>query len=46
MDLKINKKEQKTLYKAITEYEENHYETEDDKWQDIVNNLSIKLRGL
>lgn len=27
------------IKKALVEYEENHYETEDDEWQKIINNL-------
>jgi hypothetical protein len=27
------------IKKALVEYEENHYETEDDEWQRIINNL-------
>lgn len=27
------------IYKALVEYEENHYEMEDDKWQKQINKL-------
>lgn len=27
------------IKKALIEYEENHYEAEDDKWQEIINDL-------
>lgn len=30
------------IYKALVEYEENHYEMEDDKWQKQINKLIEK----
>lgn len=39
----INKIELNLLIKAINEFEKNHYETENNKWQKIINNLSLKL---
>ena len=44
MKLELNEEEVKILKNAINEYEENHYESEDDKWQYTINNIVIKLR--
>ena len=30
------------IHDALVEYEENHYETEDDEWQELVNSLIEK----
>ena len=27
------------IYKALVEYEENHWDTEDNRWQKIINEL-------
>lgn len=38
--------DQLTILKdALTEYEEAHWATEDDKWQDSVNNLRDLVRN-
>ena len=43
-EINLSKKEWEILDKALVEYEKNHYESEDDKWQDIVNSLQDKIR--
>jgi hypothetical protein len=44
--MKFTKKQIEMLKIAIREYEENHYSSEDDKWQVVVNNLIEKLKSL
>jgi hypothetical protein len=41
--MKFTKIELEILDQALTEYEENHYQSEDDSWQKIINNLMIKI---
>jgi len=41
--INFNKKQLEILNKAVKEYEENHYDMEDDKWQEEINTLYFKI---
>ena len=35
----LTKKDKEIIKKAIIEYERNHYESENQEWQDVINKL-------
>ena len=42
----FNEEELKIIKKAVDEYEENHYESNDIKWQNTIDKLIDKLSGV
>lgn len=38
--------ENKIIYKALVEYEENHWDSEGRKWQNVINKLIDTYREL
>lgn len=39
MNYYFTEQEIEIIKKALVEYEDNHYETEDEKWQETINDL-------
>lgn len=42
----FTKKEIEIISKALIEYENNNYESEDNEWQETINNLITHFKGL